>query len=125
MSQLQDMVAEVLQQHCPDIERGNGKWDRIANGADYAETLSRSVTRLHQDLPHEIAALEATLQILVEEIVALQASAAKTRRHFETMEARRDKTAKQLKTARTYKNRLAKKETALSEGICEGRSSEF
>ena len=115
MSQLQDMVAEVLQHYCPDIERGNGKWDRIANGADYAETLSRSVIRLHQDLPHEIAALEATLQILVEEIAALQASAAKTRRHFEKMEARRDKTAKQLKTARTYKKRLAKKETALSE----------
>ena len=112
---MQDVAAEVMQKYCPDVERGHTKWDRIEKGADYAETINRSVKQLHEDLPKEIAVKQAELQILVDEIVALTASIDKTRRHFDAMEARRDKTAKQMKTARTYKKRLAKKEEALSD----------
>ena len=99
--QMQDIAAEVIQQYCPDIERGHTKWDRLENGADHAETINRSVKQLHEDLPKEIAVKQAELQILVDEMVALTASIDKTRRHFDAMEARRDKTAKQMKTART------------------------
>lgn len=112
-AELQDITAEVMQTYCPDIERGHKKWDRIANGADYADTLNRSVKQLHRELPHEIAAKEAVLQALVDQIVLLQRSLEKTQRQSAQMESRRNRTAQQQKTARKYKQRLAKKEVEL------------
>jgi len=114
-AELQDITAEVMQTYCPDIERGHKKWDRIENGANYADTVNRSVKQLHQDLPREIAAREAELARLTEERVALQASLEKTKRQSVQMEARRSKTAQQLKTARKYKQRLANKEVKLAQ----------
>ncbi|AXT36283.1 hypothetical protein D1820_15580 [Phaeobacter sp. LSS9] len=43
LSDLQDLTAEIMSAACPEIERGHRKWDRIAAGADYADTLNRSV----------------------------------------------------------------------------------
>ncbi|ETX12923.1 hypothetical protein OCH239_15405 [Roseivivax halodurans JCM 10272] len=57
MSGLQDLAAEIMQQYEPGIERGHRKWDRIEAGADYPDTLHRSVRELHQDLPVEIEML--------------------------------------------------------------------
>jgi len=114
-AELQDITAEVMQTYCPDIERGHKKWDRIEYGADYADTLNRSVKQLHQDLPREIAAREAELARLTEERVALQASLEKTRGHLAKAEAQREKTAKRLKRMRNYARRLAKKETELAQ----------
>lgn len=113
-AELQDITAEVMQTYCPKIERGNKKWDRIANGADYADTLNRSVKQLHQELPHEMAAKEAVLQALVDQIALLQSSLEKAQRQSTRMEARRNKTAQQLKTARKYEKRLANKEIELT-----------
>ena len=113
-AELQDITAEVMQTYCPDIERGHKKWDRIAKGADYADTLNRSVKQLHRELPHEIAAKEAVLQALVDQIVLLQRSLEKTQRQSAQMESRRNRTAQQLKTARNYKKRLANKEVELT-----------
>lgn len=57
LSRLQDLAAEVMQSYHSEIERGHRKWDRIAAGAEYPETLHRSVRELHYDLPLEIEAL--------------------------------------------------------------------
>jgi len=114
-AELQDITAEVMQTYCPDIERGHKKWDRIANGADYADTLNRSVKQLHRELPHEIAAKEAVLQALVDQIALEQRSLEKTKRQSARMEARRNRTAQQHKTARKYKQRLANKEAKLAQ----------
>ncbi|BAQ70440.1 plasmid recombination enzyme type 1 [Rhodovulum sulfidophilum] len=57
MASLQDLAAEIMQQYEPGIERGHRKWDRIEAGADYPNTLHRSVRELHQDLPAELEVL--------------------------------------------------------------------
>lgn len=57
MARLQDLAAEIMQKYEPGIERGHRKWDRIEAGADYPDTLHRSVRELHQDLPTEIEGL--------------------------------------------------------------------
>lgn len=97
VAELQDITAEVMQTYCPDIERGHKKWNRIDKGADYADTLNRSVKQLHQDLPQEISARQAELQRLVGEVEDLQSSIAKTQRQSANMGKRRDKTAQQAK----------------------------
>ena len=68
MARLQDLAAEVMQRYHPGIERGYRKRDRIAAGADYADTIHRSVRELHHDLPVE---LEVLRQRRVDEQIAL------------------------------------------------------
>lgn len=120
---LQDITAEVMQKYCPDMERGNKKWNRISAGAAFAETINKSVKQLHQDLPSEIATKKAELQVLVNEVVELRASIDKTQSHLEKAEARRNKTAQQLKRVRYYTKRLNKKKLALEEmGIDNART---
>ncbi|RWR03986.1 plasmid recombination protein [Paenirhodobacter populi] len=50
-SEIQDMTHAVMSGFCPGIERGRRKRDRLEAGADYADTLHRSVRQLHQDIP--------------------------------------------------------------------------
>lgn len=73
LSETQNLVAEVMQRYCPDIERGYKKWDRIKAGAKFSETVNRSVKLLHQDLPREIAEVELALVNLREEQALLTA----------------------------------------------------
>ncbi|MDD8024580.1 MAG: hypothetical protein PHX82_15910 [Paracoccaceae bacterium] len=113
-SALQDLTAEVMARHCPGIERGHRKRDRVAAGADYAATLHRSVHRLHQDLPAEIAAREADLAALEVEAEEHHASAAKTRRHLAALEAKVALSATEEKRQAAYAARLAKKEEELA-----------
>ncbi|OWX98488.1 plasmid recombination protein [Thioclava sp. IC9] len=61
---IQDLTHRVLARFCPKIERGHRKLDRLAAGANYVETLHRSVRALHQDLPREIEEREAELTAL-------------------------------------------------------------
>lgn len=110
---LQDIAAEVIQTYCSDIERGHKKWERIQNGADYADTIHRSVKQLHEDLPREIEAHQAALASLADQIVDQEGSLEKTRGHLRKAEARRHKTAQQLKRIKTYQGRLAKKDAFL------------
>lgn len=58
---LQTITFEVMARHCPGIERGNSKLDRLKAGASPSEVVNRSVAQLHGDLPAEIAAKEAEL----------------------------------------------------------------
>lgn len=106
---LQDIAAEVMQAYCSDIERGHKKWERIASGADYVDTIHRSVKQLHEDLPCEIEERQAELANLVDQIAVKEASLAKTHEHLRKAELRRDKTARQLKRIKTYRKRSAVK----------------
>ncbi|QOL81115.1 plasmid recombination protein [Pseudooceanicola spongiae] len=127
-ARLQDIAAEVMQRYHAGIERGHRKRDRLDAGADYAETLHRSVRELHQDLPLELeqmravrdeteAGIEALRREKVahqSEIHALEASAAKTRGHLAKLTARAELAAKEEKRRQTYEARLEKKEAAIA-----------
>lgn len=115
MSELQDMTADILSHHCPGIERGHKKFDRIEAGADYAETLNRSVKQLHQDLPAEIEAREVELRELEEQQAKLSASMDKTRGYLQKLYDKEKLNEKEAKRLQTYQARLAKKEVEQSE----------
>lgn len=110
MSELQDMTADIMAIHCPGIERGHKKFDRIKAGADYADTLNRSVKQLHQDLPAEIAARQAELADLEGQQVKLSASVDKTRGYLQKLNAKDKLNEKEAKRLKTYEARLAKKD---------------
>lgn len=115
MSELQDLTAEILGRHCPGIERGHKKYDQIKAGADYADTLNRSVKQLHQDLPGEIAARKINLKDLEEQQVKLSASMDKTRGYLQKLYVKDKLNEKEAKRLQTYEVRLAKKEIEQSE----------
>ncbi|MBI1492449.1 plasmid recombination protein [Halocynthiibacter styelae] len=99
-SRLQDIAAEVIAQHAPDIVRGVRKSTRIARGDKPSQIYNRSVQQLHQELPFEVAAKEQELEKLNDRVDEMQARVAK----LEAKEALNEKEAKRLAT---YRNRLA------------------
>ena len=60
LSELQDITAEIMARHCPGIERGTRYGDRIAAGANFADTMHRSVKEL-RTLPADLNAKRAKL----------------------------------------------------------------
>lgn len=114
MSALQDLAAEVMQRYAPEIERGHKKKDRLKAGADYPDTLHRTVKQLHEDLPQEKAALEAEIAIKEEKINEQQVSLEKTQKHLEKLEAKKNLTDKEVKRKETYRKRLKKKITGMA-----------
>ncbi len=107
MSSLQDLTAEIMTRHCPGIERGNRYGDRIAAGANFRETLNRSVRQLHRDLPRE-------LEMKRTEIAELDAIEGAAQVRVDEMQGRVDKlmmkvglSEKEAKRLQTYEKRLA------------------
>lgn len=115
MSELQDMTAEILAQHCSGIERGHKKFDRIEAGADYAETLNRSVKQLHQDLPAEIAVRQTDLAALEEQNAELSVSMAQTRGYLQKLYDKTELNEKEAKRLKAYEARLVKKQAEQAE----------
>ena len=72
---LQTLAAEVMGRHAPGIERGFSKIARLQGGATPAEVVHRSVAELHDELPHEIAALRAQVAGLEGERTAAEEKA--------------------------------------------------
>lgn len=110
MGELQDLVFEVMSRHCPGIERGNRKYDRLAAGADYAETVNKSVRQLHQDLPLEIEALEQKRDALQSGLPELEARVEEMQGRVTKLEAEaaeRELTAAKVKRLRVYRDRLS------------------
>lgn len=66
-SELQTITAEVMQRFVPSVERGRNKYERLKAGADYADTVHRSVAKLHEDLGPEIEAAERHLNELIKD----------------------------------------------------------
>ncbi|CTQ51322.1 hypothetical protein JDO7802_03361 [Jannaschia donghaensis] len=117
MSELQDLTADIMGRFCPGIERGHKKWSRINAGADYADTLNRSVRELHQDLPAEIETRKAEVELLRKDEAELEASAAKTRQYLAKLRAKAELNAKEEKRLDVYQARLAKKEAEQADVI--------
>lgn len=110
MVALQDLAAEVMQRYAPEIERGRKKKDRLKAGANYADTLHRTVKQLHDDLPLEKAALEAEIADSEAKIAAQRASLEKTQKLLEKLELKTELTEKEAKRQETYSRRLEKKQ---------------
>lgn len=53
LNEIQTIAAEVAQQYDQRIERGNRKLDRIDAGADYADTIHKTVKQMHETLVPE------------------------------------------------------------------------
>lgn len=110
LTKFQDVLAEVMAEHCPGVERGNSKWKRIEAGASYAETVHKTVAEMHGTLipeynaliqkNEELAALIATKTARVAE---MQGRVAK----LENEEKQRELTATKVKRLRIYRARLA------------------
>lgn len=109
MIELQDLVFEVMSRHCPGIERGNRKYDRLAAGEDYAATVHKSVRQLHHDLPLEIARLEQAREALQASLPELTARVDEMQDRVAKLEAEakdRELTAAKVKRLRVYRDRL-------------------
>lgn len=117
MSALQDLAAEVMQRFAPEIERGSRKKTRLQAGADYPDTLHRTVKQLHADLPQEKAALEAEIEAISLELNEQKVSVEKTQRHLRALEAKSALTEKEIKRKETYSQRLEKKQTAMAQDM--------
>jgi len=114
MAALQDLAAEVMQRYAPKIERGRKKKNRLEAGADYPDTLHRTVKQLHEDLPREKAVLEAEIAAKEEKINEQKASLEKTENYLEKLEAKKELTEKELKRKVTYIRRLEKKQAEVA-----------
>lgn len=117
LSKIQDLAAEVMQRYAPEIERGRKKKERLKAGANYPDTLHRTVKQLHEDLPQEKAALEAEIAAKEEGINEQKASVEKTQRHLAKLEMKAELTEKEIKRKETYRKRLEKKQTEMAEDM--------
>ncbi|MEP1944273.1 MAG: plasmid recombination protein [Sulfitobacter sp.] len=117
LSKIQDLAAEVMQRFAPTIERGHKKKERLNAGANYADTLHRTVKQLHEDLPQEKATLEAEIAAKEEEINEQTASLEKTQRHLAKLEEKKELTEREIKRKETYRKRLKKKQTEMAEDL--------
>ena len=110
LTRFQDRLAEVMAEHCPGIERGKSKWDRINAGADFSETVHKSVRELHEDLPKDIAKKRQELEQVSSQIPALTARVEEMQGRVDKLaneEKQRELTSAKVKRLRTYRSRLA------------------
>lgn len=112
LSELQDITAEIMARQCPGIERGTRYGDRIAAGADYSETLHKSVKELHRDLP---ADLERKRQAVAD----LSANEVDAQARVEEMQARVAKLAEKAELSEKEAKRLATYEKRLADRVAE------
>ncbi|MCF2905009.1 plasmid recombination protein [Octadecabacter sp. CECT 8868] len=113
LSKIQDLAAEVMQRYAPEIERGHKKKERLKAGANYPDTLHRTVKQLHEDLPKEKATLEAEIEALSQELIERKASVETTERHLKKVEEKAELTEKEIKLKINYSRRLEKKQAAV------------
>lgn len=107
MSELQDLTAKVMQRFCPDIERGHRYGDRLAAGADFADTIHKSVKELHRTLPADLEAKRASLAALAADEVAAQARVDEMQDRVSKLHEKAQLSDKELKRLSTYEKRLS------------------
>jgi myosin heavy subunit len=107
LSELQDLTAQVMRRFCPDIERGRKYGERIAAGADVADTIHKSVAELHRTLPADLAAKRAKLTDLAQAETDAQARVDEMRDRVEKLTGKAELSDKEVKRLQTYEKRLA------------------
>lgn len=103
---LQDDVAEVMGRYAPGIERGKSRMERLSAGADYSDTVHRSVRELHRDLPAEIEAKRKVVTDLSAAEDAAKERADEMQRRVNDLHARADLSEKEVKRLGVYEKRL-------------------
>lgn len=112
LSDAQTLLATVLQRYCPDIERGRRYGDRIEAGADYADTLHKSVKRLHSEIPQELERAQAA-------VADAEARADEMRARVAKLQEKAELTEKETKRLATYEKRLADRVSELENAQAE------
>jgi len=107
LSALQDLTAKVMQRSCSGIERGTRYGDRLSAGADYADTVHRSVKELHRDLPRDLERRRQQVIKLAEAEAEAVARVSEMRDRVEKLNAKVDLSEKEAKRLSTYEKRLA------------------
>lgn len=105
-SEFQTIAAKVIKRHVETIERGRGKYERLAAGAEWSDVVNKSVRQLHEELPADIAKLEAERDELLAKIEKNERLAARSAEKASKSEAA-------AKRATTYENRAEAARTAL------------
>jgi len=103
---LQDDVAEVMGRYAPGIERGRSRVERLAAGADYSDTVHRSVRELHRDLPAEIETKRKAVADLSAAEDAARARVDEMQRRVDDLHARAVLSDKEVKRLGVYEKRL-------------------
>jgi hypothetical protein len=112
---IQTITAEVMGQHCEGIERGKSRIARLNAGADYADTVNKSVKELHQTLPADIEKKRAELNALAGQIATAQASYDEMLGRVEKLTEKAELNEKEEKRLGIYDKRLGDRETVLKE----------
>jgi len=115
-SELQELAAEIMREHCPGIEPGHKKRDRLAVGADLADTIHRSVRQLHEDLPAEIAKKEAELAEMESRITAKKAELDGLRAGLDELRGRQEEAESRLASLDEREQKLKTRQEALDRG---------
>lgn len=103
---IQTITADVMGQHCEGIERGKSRVARLNAGADYADTVNKSVQELHETLPADIEKKRTELDVLVAEIATAQARYDEMKGRVETLTAKEALNEKEDKRLVIYEKRL-------------------
>jgi len=115
LTKFQDVLAEVMAEHCPGIERGNSKWKRIEAGASYAETIHKTVAEMHGSLEDDYKAKlrrNEELELVIAEKVARVREMQDRVDKLESLESQL--TEAQEKRLTTYKTRLTDRQAELA-----------
>lgn len=115
LSELQDITAEIMARHCPGIQRGNRYGDRIAAGADFADTLHKSVKELHRTLPADLAAKREALAALAQAETDAAVRVDEMRGRVDALTEKAELSDKEAKRLATYEKRLADRVKELEE----------
>jgi chromosome segregation ATPase len=109
LTKFQDVLAEVMAEHCPGIERGNSKWKRIEAGADYAETVHKTVAEMHGTMRQDYDALSRKNEELRLKNLTLENRVTEMQGRVDKLvneEKQRELTAAKVKRLRVYRSRL-------------------
>lgn len=115
LSELQDITAEAMARHCPGIERGNRYGDRIAAGANFADTLHISVAELHRTLPADLAKKREALADLAKAETEAAARFDEMWERVQKLQQKTELSEKEVKRLETYEKRLADRLNELRE----------
>ena len=107
-AELQTIAAEAMKRHVASAERGHSKYDRLRSGAEFVDTVHRSVAKLHHDLGPEIANARSMRTKLENENTILK-------KRIAALHEKEQRTSKEVKRLQTYERRLAKKRDELTE----------